>query len=102
MMIGKGHQLHPIVKITQYFIFGFIFQMIVFPFFMNNDKYYTFDSQWGAFGWLTNWETILMVLGVVSPITGVVSNLGYFYAFNYFPMQIVAAAILTEPFVGQL
>lgn len=102
MISGKGPQLHPLTKLAQYFMFGLIFQMITFPLIMDNDLYYSFDPQFGAFGWLSNWDSFLMTLGVVSPITGIISHVGYFFAFLYFPMQIVAAAILTEPFVGQI
>lgn len=102
LISGKGPQLHPLTKLAQYFSFGFIFQLIAFPYFMDNDLYYSFDPKWGAFGWLSNWDSIIMVMCVVSPLTGVLSNIGYFFSFNYFPMQIVAAAILTEPFIGQI
>lgn len=99
---NKDGQIHPVIRLAHYFFYGIIFQLIFFPLFLTNDKFYSFDSKYGCFGWMSTWENIFMVLGIVSPITGVLGNLGYFMAFNYFPMQIVAATILLEPFVGQL
>ena len=38
----------------------------------------------------------------VAPVTGILSNLGFYAAFYYFPIEIVAGTMLTEPFFAQL
>jgi len=100
-------QLHPFVRMCQYFILTFVFQLIFFPFFLkegddNVQKFFTFDPEFGIFGWMSSTTNVLTVLCLVSPFTGICSNVGYLFAFQYFPMQIIAAAILTQPFVGQI
>lgn len=99
---SKYYQLHPLVRMAQYFLFGVFYQLIFSPLFIqDNEKYYSFDPEYGAFGWLGSWSNFFNVLFLVSPITGVLGNIGYLTSYKYFPMQIVAAAILTEPFIGQ-
>jgi len=98
----KATHLHPLIQMHHFFIFSFIFQMIFFPLFVRHPEFYSFDPNYGAFGWLSNSSNFFMVIGVVSPLTGILSNIGYFTAYTYWPMQIVAAAILTEPFIGQI
>jgi drug/metabolite transporter (DMT)-like permease len=94
--------LHPLIRMTQFFIFSFIFQLIFFPLFVWRLDYFSFDPVNGAFGWLSNSYNFFMVILIVSPITGILGNIGFFSSYSYWPMQIVAAAILTEPFIGQI
>lgn len=98
---SKSKTLHPIVTMTQFLSFTVVYQLIFFPLFIQDSRYYSFDSDFGAFGWLTKSRNTLMVLFLVSPITGVIGNIGYFTAYKYWPMQIIAAVILLEPFAGQ-
>lgn len=76
--------------------------MIFFPLIVQNSNFYSMDPDYGVFGWLGNMSNFLNVMLIVCPITGILGNIGYFTAYKYFPMQIVAAAILIEPFIGQL
>ena len=98
----KATHLHPLVQMHHFFIFSLLFQLIFFPLFVQNPNFYSTDPEYGVFGWLSSSDSILMILLLVSPLTGILGNIGYFTSYTYWPMQIVAAAILTEPFIGQL
>lgn len=98
----KATHLHPLIQMFHFFLFSLIFQMIFFPMIVKNPLFYTMDPEYGVFGWMGDSNNFLMVFGVVSPLTGILGNIGYFTAYTYWPMQIVAAAILTEPFIGQV
>lgn len=64
--------LDPLIKMQQFTMFVAILQLIFFPLFIQDDRFYSFDSYYGAFGWLADIETLLMVIAFLSPITGVV------------------------------
>ena len=57
---------------------------------------FSFDQDYGAFGWLTDSGTLVYVLLVVAPLFGY--NISYFF----WPMEIIAEAVLTQPFFSQV
>ena len=99
--IGRMEEQHPLVTLTQNFIFATIFQLVTFPFFIEPSMFYSFDPVVGAFGWMTNFDAFFLLMGVVAPVTGILGNLGFYTAYYYFPMEIVAGTMLTEPFFAQ-
>lgn len=77
--------------------------MLIFPFFVHEPiKFFTFDSYYGAFGWMNDSYAFFLVAIINAPITGIIGNLGFYYAYFYWPMQIVAGTMLIEPFLAQI
>lgn len=103
-IINNKHSegLPPIVMMGQTFFMCSIYQLLVFPFLTSSTVFYSFDPEMGAFGWLTNWNAFILVIGINAPITGLLSNLGFYTAYFYFPMQVIAGTMLIEPFFAQL
>jgi len=60
------------------------------------------DPGLGIFGWLNDKETIMFIIFVVAPFNGITSNLAFYASYYYWPMEIIAGAILTEPFISQV
>ena len=90
------------VTLTQNFIFGTLFQFIVFPFFVDPWMFFSFDLEMGAFGWMMSSNAFCLLIFIVAPITGVLGNLGFYSAYYYFPAEIVAGTMLIEPFFAQV
>ena len=102
---NKKHKLdlHPMVSLTQMFILCWIHQFIFFPFLSNsNEKFFTLDLEYGVFGWINDSYAFFLVICINAPITGVIGNIGYYSAFKYFPIQIIAGVMLIEPFTAQI
>ena len=97
----KTH-VHPIVLSWQGFWFTILFQFTLFPYLSGSGKYFSFDSEYGAFGWLTDCNCIFEVIFITAFITGLISNVGFFGAFRYFSIEIVNGTLLLEPFIAQL
>ena len=60
-MNHKATHLHPIVRMHQFFIFSVVYQMVFFPIFIQNSKFYSMDPEYGAFGWLSSWHNFIQV-----------------------------------------
>lgn len=45
---------HPIILMTHLFTFIVFIQLLVFPQFQDNPKFFSFDPEYGAFGWMNN------------------------------------------------
>jgi drug/metabolite transporter (DMT)-like permease len=99
---GKMESLHPMVTLTQNFLFASLFQLLLFPIFVGPAVFFSFDPVMGAFGWLMNFEASILLMFVVAPITGILGNFGFYSAYYYFPMEIVAGTMLIEPFFAQV
>ena len=95
-------ELHPVVALTHNFVVGMILQFLIFPFFVDPLVFFSFDPQLGAFGWLMNPNSFVLLIFIVAPITGVLANLGFYAAYDYFPAEIVASTMLVEPFFAQI
>ena len=105
-MLGYFNHLsthsHPVSQLSQYFIYATLYQFIFFPYIVQDDLFFSMDPKHGVFGWLSNPYDFFMVLFFVSPLTGILTNFGFFTSYKYFPMQVIAACILFEPFLGQV
>ena len=93
---------HPFVTMANSFFFSSITQLVVMPFLVQDANFYSFDIEKGAFGWASDPFVILIMFGLIAPVTGILGNVGYFFAFTYFPVQIVWGFMLIEPFFGQI
>ena len=100
-MSHSKKRLHPIITMTQFYFFSVIYQLIIFPLFTDSHKFYTLDPINGAFGWLCSFKNVVVVLWIVSPLTGVLEKLFYLAANNYFSLQTISILIVFEPFIGQ-
>jgi hypothetical protein len=92
---------HPITLFTQMFFFIMVIQLIAYPFLQDNPMYFSLDQNFGAFGWITKMENIIYLETVVVPITNIMSNIGLFKCFEYWPIEIVSITFLLEPFVTE-
>lgn len=99
---GEMEDLHPMVTLTQNFIFAAFFQLLIFPFVVGPSVFFSMDQTEGAFGWLVSPDAFFLLMGVVAPITGILGNLGFYSSYYYFPMEIVAGTMLIEPFFAQI
>ena len=99
---NSNQELHPMVTLTQMFVFCTIYQFIFFPFLSTSDNFFSMDPKMGAFGWWNDSYSLFLVMWVNAPITGILANVGFFSSFKYFPIQIVAGVMLIEPFFAQL
>jgi hypothetical protein len=93
---------HPIIMMTQLFWFMTIIQLLTFSYFQDNPKFYSFDPEYGVFGWVSNLETFLYMLVVVVPITSILANLAFLKSLEYWPLEIVSIGLLWEPFISEL
>lgn len=67
--------VHPIVLMTHTTIISVIFQIGFASFMLGPSKVLSFDPEYGAFGWMTDKDTIIFLLTVVAPFTGILNNL---------------------------
>ena len=94
--------VHPIVLLTHSWIFNMIFQLIMASCIIGPKLVFSFDQEYGAFGWATSSELIVYMLVAVAPIFGVANNLWFYISYYFWPMEIIAGAILTQPFFSQI
>ena len=95
------YDLHPMIKTIYGFLTSITYMYILFPFLTMSDKFFSFDPEYGTFGWLTNWTCFLEVICINAFVTGLLANIGFFASYNYFPIEIVNGALLLEPFISQ-
>ena len=95
-------RVHPIITMTQFYFFSVIYQLVIFPLFTDFRKFYSLDPIHGAFGWLSSVKNIVVVLCIVSPLTGVLEKLCYLTANSYFSLQTISILIVFEPYIGQI
>ncbi|CAI2371622.1 unnamed protein product [Moneuplotes crassus] len=88
------------VEMFQLFCFQFIFETILIPLFDFNPKYFSFDRQYGMFGWLNDYWIYLIVLSV-SFITNILWLTSLKQSYKHWKIEIVAIAFLIEPFIAQ-
>lgn len=97
----KNVKLMPIVSLTQIFIVFVFFTYAIFPFLTSSPNFFSFDPEYGAFGFLVDWNAFVDVMCINAPITGILGNLGFYGSFFYFPIEIVSGVMLLEPFCAQ-
>lgn len=93
--------IHPIVIMNHLFVFSLIFQISFACFMLGPSRVLSFDVGYGAFGWIADKETFWFLVGIVAPFNGMTCNIAFYVSYYYFPMEIIAGAILTEPFISQ-
>mmetsp|Transcript_9514 Transcript_9514/g.10673 ORF Transcript_9514/g.10673 Transcript_9514/m.10673 type:complete len:198 (-) Transcript_9514:188-781(-) len=93
---------HPMVKINHCFLFSTLYQFMLLPFFTDFGNIFSLDPVHGAFGWVSTVHAFVLVFFVNAIITGIIGNLGFYCAFNYFSIEIIAGAMLLEPFFAQV
>jgi len=77
--------------------------MFVFPFLVTSPaEFFSFNPYTGVLGWMADKDSFIFVMFVIAPITGIIGNLGFYCAYYYWPMQIVAGTMLIEPFLAQI
>lgn len=94
--------VHPIVLLTHNLVFSIIFQLTMACCMISPRLVFSFDKEFGAFGWLTSSELIVYMLVAVAPVFGIVNNLCFYISYYYWPMEIIAGAVLTQPFFSQI
>lgn len=60
-MNSNATNLNPLVRMFQFFMFSFFYQMLFFPIFIPDGNFYSFDPVNGAFGWLGSWHNFFLV-----------------------------------------
>lgn len=101
LMQRSSRAYHPVTLLTHCFCFSSVYQLILFPHFTSYENFYSFDAELGAFGWLGNFPNFIHLFCVVVPLTGILGNIAYLYAYKYFTLEIITVAILLEPFIAQ-
>ena len=94
-------RMHPLVAITQNLLLSTIIQLIVFPFIIGPELFFSFDSIYGAFGWLSSVEILSQVIAT-SLITGILCHMSFYFSYFYFPKSVIAAVMLFEPLFAQI
>ena len=54
-------KIHPFVTATYMFFFWWIHQFIFFPYFSSSSCFFSFDIEYGAFGWLVDSKSLILV-----------------------------------------
>ena len=94
--------IYPITKSAQWYMLSMIFQFVMLPFLTSSNKFFSFDPELGAFGWMCDWDSFVLVFLINALITGILENIGFIYAFEYFSMQTVLGAMFFYPFIAQI
>ena len=94
--------IHPLILSTHCTFIFVIFQLIIASAMVGPRVVFSFNQDYGAFGWLSDSSTILYVLFVVAPLFGVVNNAWFNISYFFWPMEIIAGATLTQPFLSQI
>ena len=76
-------QLHPIVQTEILFLTMLVWVLILFPFLSKSERFFSFDPEYGVFGWLTNWTYFFEVVCITAFVSGLLGNIGYFFSFKY-------------------
>jgi hypothetical protein len=66
------------------------------------NKVLSFDSDYGFFGWANDSGTVIYLVGFIGPFNGLTTNLALYVSYYYFPLEIIAGTILTQPFIAQI
>ncbi|CAI2384683.1 unnamed protein product [Moneuplotes crassus] len=84
------------------FLGHFIIQLIFFPQVEDNSLLFSFDPEYGMFGWLSDFWLFLLVFGFMCPWTSVLTNYSLLQSYKYWTLDIVAVSYLTEPYFAQI
>lgn len=84
------------------FLGHFIIQILLFPHLEENPLFFSFDSEFGIFGWMSNpWYAAFLLL-FVCPWTSIVSNYSLLECYKYWTLDIVAVFFLMEPYFAEV
>ncbi|CAI2368503.1 unnamed protein product [Moneuplotes crassus] len=90
------------VALLHIFVGNFLLQITVYPHFEANPLFFSFDPEFGIFGWLSDPWIIFMILCLVCPWTSILSNYALLEAYRYWTLDIVAVFFLTEPYFAEI
>jgi hypothetical protein len=94
--------MHPLVLMSQLLTISVVYQTAFCCFMLGPDKVLSFDPGYGVFGWMSDSSTAVYLMGIVAPFNGLTSNFSFYISYYFFPLEIIAGAILTEPFIAQI
>lgn len=94
--------IHPVVIMNHCFFFSAVFQLVLYSFIYGPSVIFSFDKEMGGFGWFADPELFWFLFGVIGPLNAMTCNISFYVAYYYFPMEIIAGAILTQPFISQV
>lgn len=94
--------IHPVVIMNHCLVFSSIFQITFASFMLGPSRVLSFDTEYGAFGWIADTDTFWFLVLIVAPFNGMTCNIAFYASYYYWPMEIIAGAILTEPFISQI
>ncbi|CAI2368274.1 unnamed protein product [Moneuplotes crassus] len=84
------------------FLGHFIIQLIFFSYVEDNPLFFSFDPEYGMFGWLSDPWSFALMIGFVSPWTSILTNYSLLQSYKYWPLDIVAVFFLTEPYFAEI
>ncbi|CAI2370412.1 unnamed protein product [Moneuplotes crassus] len=83
------------------FTIQLIMNLIFYICFMDTEIFYSFDPNFGVFGWASD-TYLVYSLVFVGTFTGLVGVGGYVFILNFFPPHIVGSIYLLEPMLTQI
>lgn len=101
MTLRNTQIFHPIVYLTVMFLFYALLQMAVFPFLYDNPLFFSFDSKFGVFGWMTNFPAFIYLEAIIVPATSILDSFAFLKSFEYWSLEIISIVLLTRPFITQ-
>lgn len=60
------------------------------------------DPDYGFIGWASDTRTTIYLVAFIGPFNGLTTNLALYASYYYFPLEIIAGTILTQPFIAQI
>ena len=86
---------------TQVLIFSCIFQIFIAILIYSPVRVLSSDPGYGMFGWIKDRNTFWFLILFSAPFTGVLNYMSFYLSFTYWPMQIIACALVAQPFISQ-
>jgi len=74
---------------------------MLYPLFVDWKYIFSFDPKLGAFGWLTDSNAFFLNM-LNGFVTGVLGNIGFYGALDYFTVEIATGAMLLEPLFAEI
>ncbi|CAI2367963.1 unnamed protein product [Moneuplotes crassus] len=79
-----------------------IIQVIIFSHAEENPLFFSMDSEYGIFGWLSDPWLIIIMCGFVAPWTSILTNYSLLESYKYWTLDIVAVFFLMEPYFAEI
>ncbi|CAI2368181.1 unnamed protein product [Moneuplotes crassus] len=90
------------VALLHIFVGNFILQIIAYPYFDENPLFFSFDPEFGIFGWVSDPWIFMMMFLFICPWTGILVNYSLLECYRYWTLDIVAVFFLTEPYFAEI